>query len=111
MGLVTGTRKGETISMAVYNDKGYYGIKEGVVFSFPCECRDGEWSVMEGLELSEFAKEKLKVTENELLEEREAAQGVAEDSRKRSISVVSSSQSLTASESEASLSAYAEIGT
>lgn len=111
--LVTGTREGETVSMAVYNDKGYYGIKEGIVFSFPCKCRNGEWTVVEGLELSEFAKEKLKITENELLEEREAARGVVKGRRKRSLSVVSSSPpppSLPTSESEASLSACAEDG-
>jgi len=80
--LVTGTKDEETISMAVYNDRGYYGVKEGIVFSFPCECRGGEWFVKEGLELSEFAREKLKVTENELLEEWEAAKGLlVENSR------------------------------
>ena len=69
-------------------------------------------TVVEGLELSEFAKEKLKITENELLEEREAARGVVKGRRKRSLSVVSSSPppSLSTSESEASLSACAEDG-
>lgn len=98
--LVTGTEEGETVSMAVYNDKGYYGVKKGIVFSFPCECRNGEWFVKEGLKLSEFAQQKLVVTESELLEEREAAQELAKTSRERSMSTESSSPSLTTSESE-----------
>lgn len=72
--LVTGTQAGETVSMAVYNDQGYYGVKEGIVFSFPCECRNGEWFVKEGLQLSEFSRNKLRITEEELLEEMAAAQ-------------------------------------
>lgn len=106
--LVTGTEEGETVSMAVYNDKGYYGIKEGIVFSFPCECRNGEWYVKKGLGLSEFAQQKLTVTENDLLEEWEAAQELVKTSRKRFVSMVSSSLSLTASESEISLSTSVE---
>eukprot|EP00579_Thalassiosira_antarctica_P015872 CAMPEP_0201945060 /NCGR_PEP_ID=MMETSP0903-20130614/53711_1 /ASSEMBLY_ACC=CAM_ASM_000552 /TAXON_ID=420261 /ORGANISM="Thalassiosira antarctica, Strain CCMP982" /LENGTH=431 /DNA_ID=CAMNT_0048488119 /DNA_START=54 /DNA_END=1349 /DNA_ORIENTATION=- len=102
--LVTGTKEGETVSMAVYNDKGYYGVEKGIVFSFPCECRNGEWFVQEGLELSEFAQQKLEVTESELLEEREAAQELAKMSRDRSMSTASSSPSLTTSESESEIS-------
>lgn len=98
--LVTGTNEGETVSMAVYNDMGYYGVKKGIVFSFPCECRNGEWFVKEGLELSEFAQQKLEVTESELLEERDAARELAKMSRDRSMSTASSSPSLTTSESE-----------
>ena len=71
--LVTGTEAGETVSMAVYNDQGYYGVKEGIVFSFPCECRNGEWFVKEGLQLSDFSRNKLNITETELLEEMAAA--------------------------------------
>lgn len=88
--LVTGTKEGETVSMAVYNDKGYYGIKKGVVFSFPCECRHGNWFVKEGLELIEFIREKLDVTEQELIEERDAAQELIVKSRFRSMSTTSS---------------------
>ncbi|KAL9188991.1 hypothetical protein ACHAXT_011481 [Thalassiosira profunda] len=106
--LVTGTGEGETVSMAVYNAKGYYGVEKGIVFSFPCECRNGEWHVKEGLQLNEFAKQKLKATESELLEERDAALGLAASPRKRSTSVVSSASSLTTSESEMSLSTTAE---
>eukprot|EP00571_Detonula_confervacea_P005101 CAMPEP_0172325290 /NCGR_PEP_ID=MMETSP1058-20130122/53586_1 /TAXON_ID=83371 /ORGANISM="Detonula confervacea, Strain CCMP 353" /LENGTH=361 /DNA_ID=CAMNT_0013041793 /DNA_START=159 /DNA_END=1244 /DNA_ORIENTATION=+ len=90
MWLVTGTNAGETVSMAVYNDKGYYGIKKGIVFSFPCACRNGEWFVKEGLELSGRVQHNLELTETELLEEREAAQELVESTRKRRISLASS---------------------
>lgn len=76
--LVTGTAAGETVSMAVYNDKGYYGIKKDIVFSFPCECRDGEWAVKEGLELTLNARQKIKASEEELVDERKAAMELLE---------------------------------
>ena len=112
--LVTGTKDDEVISMAIYNDEGYYGIQKGIVFSFPVECSNGEWSVKKGLELSEFARMKLKITETELLEEREAAREIVDkssasaaaiassDYRKRSLSTASM-PSLTSSESGMSL--------
>jgi malate dehydrogenase len=96
--LVTGTQEDETVSMAVYNDQGYYGVQAGIVFSFPCECKHGEWFVKEDLQLSEFAQEKLKVTESELVEELVSAQELIDISRKRNVSVVSASSSM-ASES------------
>lgn len=104
--LVTGTRDGETVSMAVYNDMGYYGVREGIVFSFPCECRNGEWSVKEGLALTEFTRRKLEATEGELLEEREAARELLlEAPMRRSISVVSQASSMSAAlDSEMSVS-------
>merc|ERR1712167_332325 len=71
--LVTGTKPGETVAMAVYNDKGYYGVEQGLVFSYPCECSGGEWRVKEGLAPSEFAMAKIKASEAELVEERRAA--------------------------------------
>lgn len=79
--LVTGTSPGETVAMAVYNDKGYYGVAKGIMFSFPCECRGGEWVVKEGLQLSEFGKQKIKATETELLQERDAAMEILQQGR------------------------------
>ncbi|KAL3801064.1 hypothetical protein HJC23_002357 [Cyclotella cryptica] len=104
--LVTGTQDGETVSMAVYNDKGYYGIKKGIVFSFPCECKDGNWYVKNGLSLSDLALEKLEITETELLEELEAAHNVlSKTSRFRAYSTASSTMSLTSmAESDTELS-------
>jgi malate dehydrogenase len=105
--LVTGTMHGETVSMAVYNDKGYYGVKKGIVFSFPCECKDGNWYVKSGLSLSDMALEKLEITETELLEERDAAHDLLSktSSRFRAYSTASSTMSLTSmTESDTELS-------
>ena len=104
--LVTETKEDETISLAIYNDMGYYGVESGIVFSFPCTCHNGEWKVKEGLQLSEFARQKLMITEKELLEERDAAKELVDNntsSMKKSISNVSSVPSLIASESGMSL--------
>jgi len=98
---------GETVSMAVYNDKGYYGVKKGIVFSFPCECKDGNWYVKSGLSLSDMALEKLEITETELLEERDAAHDLLSktSSRFRAYSSASSTMSLTSmAESDTELS-------
>lgn len=70
---VTGTSAGETIAMAVYNEAGAYGVDSDLVYSFPCEVADGEWRVKAGLQLNEYAQEKLKISESELLDERSAA--------------------------------------
>lgn len=55
--------------------KGEYGAPADIVFSFPVTCQNGEWKIVEGLKLSEFAKEKISVTSKELLEERTMALG------------------------------------
>lgn len=73
--LVTGTAPGEHVPMGVLST-GEYGIEAGIVFSFPCECRDGEYNVVPGLQLSEFARSKLQATMAELIDERAAADEV-----------------------------------
>ena len=52
--------------------KGEYGVPEGLIFSFPCTVQDGRYTVVEGIEHGGFAKDKLQVTIDELVEEREA---------------------------------------
>ena len=52
-----------------------------IMFSFPCECRGGEWAVKEGLSISRFAREKIRATERELLEERDAAMEILQAGR------------------------------
>ena len=79
--LVTGTEEGETVGMAVYNDQGYYGVKKGIMFSFPCMCVGGDWIVKEGLPISPFARTKIKATETELLQELEAAMEILAGSK------------------------------
>ena len=72
---VYGTKDGEFVSMAIpVPDNEPYGIKQGVVFSFPCKVsKDGEVSVVEGLELNDWVKEKLAKTEEELQNEKKTA--------------------------------------
>ena len=59
------------VSMAVYSD-GSYGVEEGLIYSFPCRCAGGEWSIVTGLEISEYSQSKMSATEAELAEERDA---------------------------------------
>lgn len=103
--LVTGTRDGETVSMAVYNDQGYYGVDNGIVFSFPCECKDGDWNVKTGLTLSNSVLDRLSLTEKELLEERHDAEALlSKETRLRGYSTATSTASLTSSDSTTDLS-------
>lgn len=59
-------------SMGVYSD-GSYGQPEDVVYSFPCVCKDSNWKIVHGLEVNQYITEKLKITADELLEERNMA--------------------------------------
>ncbi len=68
---VNGTPDGDWVSMAVPSD-GSYGVDEGLISSFPCTCAGGEWSIVQDLEVNDFAKEKIEATVNELREERDA---------------------------------------
>ncbi len=58
------------VSMGVYSD-GSYGIAEGLIFSYPVVCADGDWQIVGGLSVNEFSQGKLDVTEAELKEERD----------------------------------------
>ncbi|PWK48626.1 malate dehydrogenase [Pleionea mediterranea] len=66
-----GSNDNDWVSMAVYSD-GSYGVEKGLIFSFPCVCKNGDWEIVQGLELNDFSKDKLKATEKELAEERDA---------------------------------------
>lgn len=68
-----GTTDGDWVSMGVYSD-GSYGIAEGLIYSFPCVCKDGDWEIVQGLEINEFSRGKMEATEDELAEERDAVQ-------------------------------------
>jgi malate dehydrogenase len=67
---VEGTDAGDWVSMGVYSD-GSYGIAEGLIYSFPCTCEAGDWSIVQGLEINEFSRDKMSATEQELSEEKE----------------------------------------
>ena len=64
-----GTAEGDWVSMAVPAD-GSYGIGEGVIYSYPCVCKNGDYEIVQGLPVDEFSREKMLATEQELREER-----------------------------------------
>ncbi|MES9872571.1 MAG: malate dehydrogenase [Candidatus Sedimenticola sp. 6PFRAG7] len=64
-----GTPEGDWVSMAVPSD-GSYGIEEGVVFSYPVTCSNGDYEIVQGLELDELSRSRLAASEKELRGER-----------------------------------------
>lgn len=66
-----GTPEGDWTSMGVYSD-GSYGIEKGLIYSFPCVCKNGDWEIVQGVEINEFSRAKMQATEKELREERDA---------------------------------------
>jgi malate dehydrogenase len=62
---------GTIVSMGVYSD-GSYGIEEGLIYSFPCTCENGDWAIVQGQAITEFSQGKMTATETELKEERDA---------------------------------------
>ena len=65
-----GSRDGDWVSMGVPSD-GSYGIPEGVIYSYPVTCRNGKYSIVQGLDIGEFSRQKMQATHRELLEERD----------------------------------------
>ncbi|HEX6585775.1 MAG TPA: malate dehydrogenase [Solirubrobacterales bacterium] len=68
---VLGTPNGDWASMAVPSD-GSYGVDEGLISGFPCTSSGGEWTVVEGLEVPDFSRERIDASVAELKEERDA---------------------------------------
>lgn len=68
---VLGTAAGDWVSMGIPS-KGWYGVSEGLIYSFPVTIKDGQVTVVEGLAISDFVQERMRFTEQELMEEREA---------------------------------------
>jgi len=66
-----GTNGDDWVSMGVYSD-GSYGIQQGLIYSFPVRCKNGQWEIVQGLSIDAFSQEKMKATEKELAEERDA---------------------------------------
>lgn len=69
---VLGTPAGKHVSMAVPSD-GSYGIEAGVIFSYPVTTKNGHYHIVQGLEISDFSRNLLTATHNELKEERAEA--------------------------------------
>ena len=68
-----GTDGDEWVSMAVRAD-GSYGIEPGVVYSFPCRCTDGDFEIVQGLEIDDFSRARMDASDAELREERAAVE-------------------------------------
>ena len=66
-----GTPEGDWVSMAIVSD-GSYGVPEGLISSFPCVCKDGEYSIIQGLDINDFSRGKIDASTAELAEERDA---------------------------------------
>jgi malate dehydrogenase len=68
-----GTEGDDWVSMGVYSD-GSYGVTQGVIYSVPCRCEGGDWTIVQGLGISEFSQARMDATQLELEEERDAVQ-------------------------------------
>jgi malate dehydrogenase len=68
-----GTPEDNWVSMSVPAD-GSYGIEPGIIYSFPCVCEDGDYRIVQGLEIDEFSRSRMDATEKELREERTAVE-------------------------------------
>jgi len=66
-----GSVENDWVSMAIPSD-GSYGISEGIIFSYPIVCKNGDFSIIQDLDLDNFSLDSIKHSEKELLEEREA---------------------------------------
>ncbi|SFN77480.1 MULTISPECIES: malate dehydrogenase [Actinomadura] len=68
---VNGTADNDWTSMAVVSD-GSYGVPEGLISSFPVTTKDGDWEIVQGLEINDFSRARIDASVNELSEERDA---------------------------------------
>jgi malate dehydrogenase len=68
---VLGTPNGDWVSMGVPTN-GTYDLAEGVIAGQPCKCTDGEYSIVEGLEISDFSRERIDASIDELRSERDS---------------------------------------
>ena len=64
-----GTADGDWVSMGIPSD-GSYGIKPGVIYGYPVTCKGGKYSIVQGLEVNAFSRERMDATDKELREER-----------------------------------------
>jgi malate dehydrogenase len=68
---LNGTPENDWVSMAVVSD-GSYGVPEGLISSFPVTTRDGDWEIVQGLEIDDFSRSRIDASTAELADEREA---------------------------------------
>jgi malate dehydrogenase len=65
---------GRWVSMGVPSD-GSYGIPEGLISGFPCTCANGQYSIVQGLDIDEFSRAKIDASVAELIDERDTVSG------------------------------------
>ena len=70
-----GTPEGDWVSMGVPSD-GSYGVPEGLISSFPVTCKDGAYSIVQGLDIDEFSRARIDTSVAELADEREAVKSL-----------------------------------
>ena len=70
-----GSAEGDWVSMAVVSD-GSYGVPEGLISSFPVTTKNGDWSIVQGLEIDDFSRGRIDASTAELAEERDAVTGL-----------------------------------
>ncbi|MCD8526278.1 MAG: malate dehydrogenase [Alphaproteobacteria bacterium] len=68
-----GTPEGDWVSMAVPSD-GSYGVEPGVIYGYPCICKNGKYEIVQGLAVDDFSRGRMDATEKELREERAAVE-------------------------------------
>ena len=66
-----GTPEGDWVSMAIPSD-GSYGVPEGIISSFPCVCKDGNYEIVQGLDIDDYSRAKIDASAAELVAERDA---------------------------------------
>ncbi|HEY7929848.1 MAG TPA: malate dehydrogenase [Steroidobacteraceae bacterium] len=70
-----GSAQGDWTSMAVPSD-GSYGVQEGIVYSYPVTCRQGQYQIVQGLSVDEFSRKRMDLSEAELREERDGVKSL-----------------------------------
>ena len=70
-----GTPDGDWVSMGIPSD-GSYDVPEGIISSFPCTVSNGEYSVVQGLDINDFGRVKIDASTAELVAERDTVSGL-----------------------------------
>jgi malate dehydrogenase len=68
---LSGTPEGDWVSMAVRSD-GSYGVQEGLISSFPVTTSNGDWSIVQGLDIDDFSRARIDASVAELADEQQA---------------------------------------
>ena len=64
---------GQWVSMGIPSD-GSYGVEPGIVYSYPVVCANGDYEIVQGLDVNDFSQQRMKATEDELRSERAAVE-------------------------------------